>query len=120
MDRKLFNSTPLTTKSHFREWSEEFVDFVAMRDAEMSDGLNASKESKVAITSLGDNPSQVSRAKQLYRVLRKLVEHPHGRTLVVHAPDKHVWEAWRNLHQRFDPQNDAANTSTVLRLVDAS
>ena len=54
--------------------------------------------------SLGNNPHQIGKAKKLYRVVHKLIEHANARALVVHAADKNVWEAWRALNAKFDPR----------------
>ena len=40
--------------------------------------------------------------------------------MVVHAAGKSVFEAWRTLSAKFDPQNDAADTRTVIRLIDTN
>ena len=120
VDHKFFQPPVFTVKSHFREWSEEFVDFIGMKSDELADCLKTSMESKVPLTSLGRNPLECMRAKKLYRILKKVVEHPEGKILVQHSPDKNVWEACRTLHTRFDPQNDSSMTATFMRCVNSS
>ena len=89
MSDKFFEPSPFTKSSGlWRDWAEDFVDFIAMRDDELSEALNVSKVSRFLIVSLGDNHRQVYKAKKLYRVVRKLIEHPDARILEVHAVKK--------------------------------
>ena len=121
MSDKFFEPSPFTKGTgSWREWAEDFVDFIAMRDEELAEALNTSKESRIPIVSLGGNHRQIAKAKKLYRVVRKLTEHPDARAFVVHVADKNVFEAWRAIKAKFDPQNDAASTRTVVRLVDSN
>ena len=120
MSDKFFEPAPFTKSTgSWREWAEDFVDLIAMRDDELAEALNTAKESRVPVISFGDTQRQVNKAKKLYRVIRKLVEHPDARALVVHEADKNVFEAWRAINAKFDPQNDAASTRTAVRLVDS-
>ena len=55
------------------------------------------------------------------RILKRLVQpHPEAKALVTFTLNKNVWEAWRQLHCKFDPRNDAASNNIVQRLMDAS
>ena len=116
--KKFFAPVELTTKSVFPEWAEDFIDFVESRDNDLAEKLRTAREQLFVIASLGDNPDTVERGQKMYRVLKRVVIHPEARALVVNAPDKNVWEAWRQLYNRFDPRNDAAANSIVQRLMD--
>ena len=106
MSDKFFEPSPFTKNAgSWREWAEEFVDFIAMRDEELAEALNTPKESRIPIVSLGGNHRQVAKAKKLYCMVCKLDEHPAARALVVHAADKHVFEAWRALSAKFEGVN---------------
>ena len=57
MSDKFFDPSPSTKSSgSWREWAEDFVDFIAMRDDALAEALNVSKQSRIPIVSLGDNP----------------------------------------------------------------
>ena len=111
MSRKFFEPEPFTKSSGaFRDWSEEFVDFIAMRDENLAAALDNTRNSKSPVLRLGDNDKEIAQAKRMYRIVKKLMEHPDAIPVIKHVPGKNVWEAWRTLHSKFDPQNDAAQT----------
>ena len=91
----------------FKEWAEEFMDFVKSRDSRLAELLDGSARWETPITNHGDDEKK---SRVLYRVLKKLVTHAEAKQLVVHATDGNVFEAWRQLHARYDPQNDASAT----------
>ena len=76
----------------FKEWAEEFMDFVRSRDSRLADLLDGSARWETPITVHGDDEPK---ARVLYRVLKKLVTHAEAKQLVVHATDGNVFEAWR-------------------------
>ena len=39
----------MKSSGSWREWAEDFVDFIAMRDDELAEALNVSKESRIPI-----------------------------------------------------------------------
>lgn len=118
VERKFFSPDELTAKFVFKEWGEDFLVFVDSRDTEPADNLRKAQDQTTPILSLGVNPDMIERGKNLYRVLKKIVLHPEARALVVHVPDKNVWEAWRQIHGRFDPRNDAQANNVVQKLMD--
>ena len=120
MSRKFFEPAPFNKSSgSFRDWAEEFVDFIAMRDENLAAALDNARDSKSPVLRLGDNDKEIAQAKRMYRIVKKLMEHPDAIPIIKHVPGKNVWEAWRTLHSKFDPQNDAAQTRTVVRLIDS-
>ena len=64
------------------------------------------EELKSKITEMGGDGISVKLAGQLYRVLKKVTIHVEARPLVVHAEGRSPWEAWRQLHEKYDPRND--------------
>ena len=121
ISKKNFEPTASTKRSGpFRELADDFVDFIAMRDEELAEALQAVKDNLTPIVFLGENLRQVLQAQKLFRVRRKLMVHSEARPFVVHTSNKNVWEAWRALNAKLGPQNDAAATRTVIRLVDAN
>ena len=59
VERKFFSPDELTTKSVFKEWGEDFLDFVESRDTELADNLRKARDQSTPILSLGDNPDMV-------------------------------------------------------------
>ena len=123
MSDKLFGHSPCTKRSGpWRGWAEDFVDFIIMRDDELAEALNTSKEARTPIVSLCDSPRQFGKAKKLYRVVRKLIEHSDARALVVHAADKNIWEVLRALSAKLEmvldmlpaSMRDQIEVSTVM------
>ena len=117
MDRKFFNPSSFASGSVFREWKEEFEDFIAGRDPELAEKLERTEKAVEPIMSLGMNPKEVEVSKKLYRIFRKLIVEPEARSIVVHTPDKNPFEAWRLLTNKFNPKNDAFNAKTVRDII---
>ena len=66
MSDKFFEPAPFTKSTgSWRDWAEDFVDFIAMRDDELAEALNTAKESRIPIDSFGDNLRQINKAKKL-------------------------------------------------------
>ena len=119
VDKRFWEVPKYTKGDIFKEWSDEFVDYVDSRDFEdEADLLRQARDEKKPIMSLGHNPTQVKMGKALYRVLKQVVLHPEARALITYVENKNVWEAFRQLHARFDPRNDAAANSVVQRILD--
>ena len=115
VDKKFFLPEIFATqKQIFREWAEEFVDFIRSRDSRMADLLDESAHYKEVITNFGDDETK---SRVMYRVLKKLVTHADARHLIQHVTGGNVYEAWRQLHNKFDPQNDAAAARTVSHIM---
>ena len=120
VSKKFFDPEPFTSKDVWREWADEFIDFVAERPGvgeSLAAGLEQARIRTIPYESLGDTGEQVAAAKALFRLLKKLIKHPQAKALLVHAPNKNVWEGWRLISQRFDPATDANNAASALALV---
>ena len=61
---KFFEPPPFMKSSGaWREWAEDFVDFIAMSDEELPEALNTAKDTIAPIISLGDNPAISARPR---------------------------------------------------------
>ena len=91
VDKKFFTPVELTVKTIFKEWAEDFVDFVESRDELLGDELRKSADSAVFIISLGENPEEIAGCRRLYRILKRLVQpHPEAKALVTITLNKNV------------------------------
>ena len=76
-DKKLFEPHTLEDAKDFRDWAEEFEDWVAMCDKDIPELLKTSAREKVQITALGSTQFIVDKAKPLYRMMKNH-HHPSG------------------------------------------
>ena len=122
VDRKFFTPEALSTKDIFREWAEDFTDYIASRDKELGTLLSAAKYLDVAThASHASAFGAIDEEKKanLYRVMKKLLHpHPEARVLVQYVPDKNPFEAWRQVHSKLDPMNDQAAGHAVRTILD--
>ena len=98
----------LSRVADFKEWSEDYREYVAAQSEALAEMLDTARDWKERITRMGDDGDTVELAKALYKSLKKTVVHQEGRALVVTVPDKNAFEAWRLLHAKFDSRNDAS------------
>ena len=117
VDRKFFTPEYFPQNGIFRDWQQEFTDYIAGRDRRLGDLLESAAKQKEVIVTLGDDGSSIQRAEKLYRILKKLMVHTEARNIVNHVPNKNPWEAWRLLSARFDPKNNAYNSRSVRELL---
>ena len=80
--------------------------------------LKEAAASKTTIESLGETEAIVKKGQRLYRLLKRCIskECKEARLLVKDIPGKNVWEAWRVMSGRFDPNNDLSNVQ-VMRVL---
>ena len=72
-------------------------------------------------TRITRNPNKIAdleKWKHLYRALEKLTEGEAFKVISTVA-DENGFEAWRQLHLRFEPQLQAQKNTTVLRRAEA-
>ena len=62
------------------------------------------------------SPTEMAKARMLYRVLEKLIQHPQAKQLLTHASGKKVREARRLILARFDPASCSADAACALAL----
>ena len=122
VDRKFFTPEALSTKDIFREWAEDFTDYIASRDKELGTLLSAAKYLDVATHASHASAFgaiEDEKKANLYRVMKKLLHpHPEARVLVQYVPDKNPFEAWRQVHSKLDPMNDQAAGHAVRTNLD--
>ena len=76
VDRKFFTPEALSTKDIFREWAEDFTDYIASRDKELGTLLSASKYLDVATHASHASAFcaiEDEKKANLYRVMKKLL-----------------------------------------------
>ena len=117
VDRKFFVARPFAKGDIFREWSDDFLDFVDSRKPIWGDLLRQARDQAAPIYSKGDTPDVVGAGQKIYRVLKQIILHPEARPLIIHVADKNVWEGFRQLHARFDPRNDQAADNVAQRIM---
>ena len=59
-----------------------------------------------------------AKAPPLYRMMKRFIVHKQARQTVVLTPGKNPYEAWRLLHAKYAPRNDASAGMVVEKLVD--
>ena len=105
----------LTRVADFKDWSEDYREYIEGQDEELAELLDGARDSKVAITHMGATEAVRKQAKAVYRSLKRAMVHLDARALVVTVPDKNPFEAWRLLHAKYDPRND----STAQTMIEA-
>ena len=119
-DKRLYEPERLETKESFKEWSEDFFDFVEMCDAEIAQMLKFAKSETNVITATGATPDLQKKAKSLYRMLKQKIYLKEAKRVVVLARGKNPYEAWRLLHAKYDPNNDVSAGSVVKTVLNVS
>ena len=116
---KKFFEPPIMTKGcTYREWAEEFTEYLEEKSADVVKLLKEAAASKTTIVSLGETEAIAKKGHRLYRLLKRCIskECKEARLLVKDIPGKNVWEAWRVMSGRFDPNNDLSNVQ-VMRVL---
>ena len=97
VDKRLFTPELLFPKDIFREWSEDFIDYIRSRDAELGMLLEQARYTDVAAkdsTSGALAALDQDKSRNLYRAMKKfLKEHPEARPLIQYVPNRNPFEA---------------------------
>ena len=117
-DKKLYEPGILEDARDFKEWSDDFYDWVEMCDDEIPSLLIAATREKDQITALGSSEGTISKAKPLFRMMKRFIKLKPARQTVALAPGKNPYEAWRLLFAKLHPKNDATAGAVVIRLCD--
>ena len=117
-DKKTWEPEKLNKVVDFREWSEEFFEYVEQCDEQLADMLNIARDSKEPITQQGRDEAVIAKSKVLYRTMKRYVICPDARSIVVHIKDKNPYEAWRLLFVKYDPRNDHSAEALVAKIND--
>ena len=116
-DKKMFEPEKLEKLANFKEWAEDFIDYVDMCDESLGDLLRASRDAQQEVTRMGADDETIKKSRALYRILKRNVIQADARAIIAHVNDKNVYEAWRQLFVRYDPRNDASSNAIVTRLM---
>ena len=117
-DKKLYEPQVLEDARDFKEWSEEFLDWVEMCDKEIPLLMTAATREKDQIVALGSSQATIEKAKPLFRMLKKYIKLKPARQTVALAPGKNPYEAWRLLFAKFNPKNDSTAGAVVIKVCD--
>ena len=101
----------------FKEWSDDFYDWVEMCDADIPHLLLAATREKEQITALGGSAEIIAKAKPLFRMMKRFIKLKTARQTVSLAPGKNPYEAWRLLFAKFHPKNDERQARSSLDCV---
>ena len=117
-DKKTWEPDKLQKTVDFREWSEDFWEYIDQCDEQLSDMLNTSRDTADPIRATGNDEPTRAKAKVLYRTLKRYVTNADARSLIVNVQDKNPYEAWRLLFLKFDPRNDHSAEALVSKIND--
>ena len=115
LDKSNMLPEKLARASDFREWTEEYQEYIEFQSVKLSALLTMARDSQVAITGMGDDAETQHKARALYKSLRYNIVLPEARQIVANTPEKNPFEAWRQLFGKYDPRNDAS----AQRMMDA-
>ena len=90
----------LTRVSDFRDWSEDYREYVEQQDEHLVELLDYARDSPVRVTEQGATAQIQLQAKAIYRSLKRAMVLADARALVVTVADKNPSEAWRLLHAK--------------------
>ena len=79
VDRRYFEPPKLENTSKFKEFSDDFVDYIEHRDKALGAKLRVAMKLKTAITDMGGDGISLHQVAQLYRVLKSVTLHPEAR-----------------------------------------
>ena len=117
-DKKTWEPDKLQKTVDFREWSDDFWEYIDQCDEQLSDMLNTSRDTQETIRHTGNDDETRAKAKVLYRVMKRYITNADARSLVVHVQDKNPYEAWRLLFMKYDPRNDHSAEALVAKIND--
>ena len=69
--------------------------------------LGLARASQHMTTEKGESEQEVPVSEDLYKNLKRFVVYAEAKAIVVNVPDKKPFGAWRQLHAKHDPRNDA-------------
>ena len=118
-DKKLFEPEKFERTANFKEWTEDFADWVMQSDETIGELLNFAREAQQVITQTGADEETQKKGLVLYRALKKLVTQPEAKAIITHVAGKNPYEAWRQMFSRFDPRNDSTASAIIMKLMSA-
>ena len=92
-DKKLFEPSVLEDARDFKEWSEDFQDWIEMCDSDIPPLLIAATREKEQITALGGSAVVINKARPLFRMMKRFIKLKTAKQTVTLAPGKNPYEA---------------------------
>ena len=107
--KKMFPQT-FVKEEQWRDFSEEFLDYIGEKD-KSGVIVDALKESATAVgeVRLPDDEDDAARMRTLFILMKRIVKEPDARMIPRNTADYNSMELWRQLVQRFDPQNETTD-----------
>ena len=87
-DKRLYEPEKLDKAANFKEWAEDFFEFVEMCDPEVSNLLRLAVGEKDVISESGGNLVLRTKSKALHRMLKRSVSLLEARRIIVLSPGK--------------------------------
>ena len=105
-DKKKLYPRELKENTSFRTWSERFIAWVSMDDADIGRAFHRAGKQDQPLDVSGLTEIQVRYSSALYGHLRALTEGFRKAAKIVRlVRNENVLEAWRRLTRKFDPLN---------------
>ena len=113
--KKLFPDKLLKPED-WKEWSEEFMDYIEEKDEATYESLQeaASARSEIA---LPDDEEDVKKVRAVFKLLKRLLKENESKTIQRNIQSYNALELWRLLHQNFEPQNESTNLNLHKRIL---
>ena len=92
-DKKMFEPEKLENLASFKDWTEDFADYVDMCDGDLREMLKVARDALTACARMGDSEETVKRSCAVCRVLKRCVTQEDAKAIGTHAPDKNACEA---------------------------
>ena len=87
-DKRLYEPEKLDKAANFKEWAEDFFEFVEMCDTEVSSLLRVAVGEKDVISESGGSLVLRTKSKALHRMLKRSVSLLEARRIIVLSPGK--------------------------------
>ena len=115
--KKMFPSQFLK-EDGWREFADEFMDYLDEKDKSGA-AVEALKEAATAEGEVGmpDDEDDARLMRSVFKLLKRVIKEPDAKMILRNIPDYNCLELWRQLMQRFDPQNETANMTLHNRIL---
>ena len=117
-DKSLSMPEKLSRVVDFKEWSEDYHEYIDSQDEHLAELLTSARDSTTQITHMGATPLIREQAKAMYRSLKRSITQQDARSIVVTVEHKNPFEAWRLLFLKYDPRNDATAQTMIDIILD--
>ena len=117
MDRKKLYPEAYKKDDSWKEWAEEFVDYIEACNEGLAVELRRAAYYPSEIEGIVGSDEEKKLARQAYSALRRLMKDTEAKMIVKTTPDRNVYEAWRRLNFAFDPQTASVETSAMTKIL---